>query len=114
MKLAHVLALSAPVILSAACVADVRDRTEDTENSAEPVRGLDSLEKLVPGPCATACLMVAAGRCGSWMDECADDYPYDENVTCGRQALSCIAAQHADEDTPYGVMWCYRACEHLH
>jgi hypothetical protein len=113
-KVALVLALSAPVVLSAACVADVSDDPEAVEESAEPVKDPTNLANLVPGPCATACLMIAAGRCGRWPDECADNYPYDKNVDCGTGvALSCIAAQYADQDTAVGVTWCYRDCAGL-
>jgi hypothetical protein len=68
-KVALVLAVSAPIILSAACVADVNDGPEDVGDSAEPVKDPTNLANLAPGPCATACLMIAAGRCGSWPDD---------------------------------------------
>jgi hypothetical protein len=113
------LALVLVPILAAACVADVRDSAEEPQavgNVAEPVKDPLNLANLPKtSPCGTACLMIAAGRCGSWQDECIDAYPYQEDVDCGTGVtLSCVAARDADQDTAVGVMGCYRECEHLH
>jgi hypothetical protein len=107
-----VFALVVLVALVPSCIADVED---DTGDAAEELRGGGSLANMVPGPCATACLGVAEGACGQdWRTLCESDYPDDEAVACGDVDLTCRAASYASLDTAFGVMACYRDCEHLH
>jgi hypothetical protein len=114
MKVTSILFLLPIAVLAASCIADVADAPDESVGDAvEPVKGPGSLKNLPRGPCATACLSLAAGQCGDWQGECADLYPDDENVTCAGQALSCRAAQSAAQDTVLGVGLCYRYCEHL-
>ncbi len=112
-RIAALSVLVSAVVLVASCIADVQDDAGNVVDDAQAIK-INQINPNIPsGPCGEACVAVARGNCGNWQDECAEMYPNDENVSCGGQALSCIAAQHAATGTVVGVTYCSRDCEHL-
>jgi hypothetical protein len=92
-------AIAALSLVLAACAASVDSDDDGT-----------ALEPIVPGPCATACLLVANEQC-DWSDDCGRSP--QGSVTCGPRTLTCGAAEEASAATAYGVSYCYRSCEGL-
>ncbi len=106
-----VAVLAALVVVPPACaVGDAPDADDEATDDADDEATEETLDPIIPGPCATACLEVANDRC-NWRDDC-DRWP-EEGITCGPRALTCRAAEEASAATAYGVSYCWRSCEGL-
>jgi hypothetical protein len=114
--------LAAPVILSAACVADVEDTTDEpgvdelglghgAPADPDPVMFTHKWLQEHPSPCAEACY-------DAWRRICDDASVCEEGgsqpgdvVTCAGQSLSCAAVERARRWDAYAVPACVLACE---
>jgi hypothetical protein len=120
MKLAPLVALSAPIVFAAACIADVGDAPDEPGLGEQGLhQGYPPISKPDPiaearawrashsGPCADACWGIGIGRCEACMEG-------DDEVTCAGGTLTCIEAERALSGGLTGVSLCWRSCEGLH
>jgi hypothetical protein len=114
------LVLGSVVAIAVSCTADVSD--EPVGDAVEPglshgIGGTSPAERALKawlashqGPCATACLSVAAGSC-RWEEACAEDV---DLVGCGGWTLTCPEAESAASGASgdySGLSRCWEGCE---